>query len=166
MVAGTISDETVSAPVLNETFTVPVLNEDGSEVTLELPLRDMTLEMANLSEDRSCVGMRVGRNWVTTAGSLNAYITVADADAGVLNVPDAGINTTLCLFTANISMPPAGSTCADFPQAEWPVQPDALCDVAGCAQDPGDNSVCDPNSTCNAWYLAAGFAAQGVSITP
>jgi len=164
--AGTIAGESVSAPELNETFTVPVLNEDGSEVTLELPLRNLTLNMADLTEDRSCVGERVlGGRWLTDSGALQAYITVEDADAGLLIVEDAGINTTLCMFTANIMGEPDGTTCADVAQDTWPTQPDALCEPAGCSQDPGDDSVCDPATTCNAWFLQAGFAAQGVVIS-
>ncbi len=166
IISGSIAGETVSAPVLNETFTVPVLDEDGMTVTLELPLRNMTIEMATLSEERSCIGGRLpGNRWTTDDGLLTAFITVEDADAGVLDVPDAGINTTLCMFTANISGEPDGTTCAMVDQATWPTQPDALCDDAGCTQDPGDGSVCDGSTTCNAWFISAGFAAQGVDIT-
>ncbi len=188
-ISGSIAGEVVSAPVVSETLTVPVLDQDGMNVTLELPLRNMTIEMATLSEDRSCIGQRLpGNRWTSTDGLLTAFITVEDADAGILDVPDAMIHQSLCTFIANMpatagdcTMPtdcPMGYTCntdskcarpdncLDTPQNDdtWSAKPDALCDTAGCTQDPGDGSVCDPATTCNAWFISAGFAAQGVTI--
>jgi hypothetical protein len=166
-VTGAIDGETVSTPVLDSTFTVPVLTEDGSAVQLELPLRNLSVTMATLTEERSCVGVtQPGGRWDTSQGRVTAYITTVDADAGRLQVPEAGIDTTLCLFTANIPMSTEGESCFNVDQAEWDIQPDALCpDDSACQQDPGDGSVCDPATTCNAWYIDAGFAAQGVTIS-
>jgi hypothetical protein len=187
-ITGSIAGETVSAPELNQTLTVPVLDEDGTTVTLELPLRNMSITMATLSEDRSTIGSRLpGGRWTSDQGQLQAYITVEDADAGILDVPDAMIYQSLCTFIAN--MPAEGGDCAaptdcttgydcvegtctrpancvDVAQSEdeWASKPDSLCDTSGCTQDPGDGSVCDPGTTCNAWFISAGFAAQGVTI--
>jgi hypothetical protein len=183
VIMGSIAGDTVSAPVLDETLTVPVLDEDGTSVTLELPLRDMTIEMATLTEERSCIGNRLpGGRWTSDEGLLTAFITVEDADAGVLDVPDAGINQSLCTFIAN--MPATSGSCADMtecpmgyactdgtcerpmncvdvPQSEdaWAAKPDSLCEAGGCSQ-----GGCDPATTCNAWFISAGFAAQGVEI--
>lgn len=163
MMAGSMDGETLSAPELTETFTVPIFTEDGTTVQLELPLRNMTLTMATFSEDRSCIGAtQPGGRWDVSQGALQAYITVEDADAGRLFVEDAGIDTTLCMFTAN--MPTEPGTCADYPQADWSVKPDSLCDAGGCTLDTGDGAICDPATTCNAWFLVAGFASQGVEI--
>ncbi|MBZ0116524.1 MAG: hypothetical protein K8H88_06010, partial [Sandaracinaceae bacterium] len=58
------------------------------------------------------------------------------------------------------------ATYCDRPQSEWRVKPDSLCDATSCAQNtPGMMDVCDPDTTCNAWYLVAEFAAAGVEIT-
>jgi len=160
---GSMDGETLSAEELTETFTVPIFTEDGTTVQLELPLRNMTLNMLTFSEERSCVGVtQPGGRWDAAQGSIQAYITVADADAGRLFVEGA-IDTTLCMFTAG--MPTMDGTCADHPQSDWLVQPDAICDDAtGCNVDPGDGTVCDPSTTCNSWLLVGGIAAQAVDI--
>ncbi|RLB54091.1 MAG: hypothetical protein DRJ42_10110 [Deltaproteobacteria bacterium] len=162
MMTGSMDGETLSAPELSETFTVPIFTEDGTTVQLELPLRNMTLSMLTFTEERSCVGgTQPGGRWDTAQGSIQAYITVADADAGRLVA--GPIDTTLCMFTAG--MPAMDGTCADYPQSGWAVQPDAICDdTTGCAADPGDGTVCDPSTTCNAWLMIGGIAAQAVDI--
>ena len=42
-----------------------------------------------------------------------------------------------------------------------------MCIRDRCMANPmGSTSVCDPDTTCNAWHLVASFAAQGIDITP
>jgi len=37
--------------------------------------------------------------------------------------------------------------------------------MAGCERNPaGATTVCDPATVCNAWFVDAAFAAQGVEI--
>jgi len=161
--AGSLDGETLSAPRLDQAFTVPIFEEDGSTVLLTLPLNNMQLARALLSEDRTCVGARRGRNYMTD-GEISAFITVEAAKVGRL-VVGTTLDTTLCGLIRGETTP--GVTCDDAPQSEWTHQPDALCEgtPATCTQDPGDGSLCDASTTCNAWFVQATFAAQGVEIT-
>ncbi len=164
---GTITGDAVSAPTYDGTLTVPVFDTmDPTLLVLELPLKSLTIDMACLAEDRSCVGARSGSQYRTNGGHLSGYITVTDADAGHLDVSlgTVSINTTLCMYIAGMSAMP--DTCADYPQSTWAVQPDSMCDATSCqGNTPGTTDVCDPATTCNAWKIVGGFAAQGVEIT-
>jgi hypothetical protein len=159
---GTIAGETITVPALNGTITTPVFQEDGTTLQLELPIRNLELEMATLTAERSCIGRRAASGYVTSDGALSGYITVEDADAGMLMVGET-VNTTLCMFTAGLTGDEfMGMTCADVSRDMWPManRPDSLCDGTGCTQ-----GSCDPATDCNAWRIEAGFAAQGVTVS-
>ena len=151
----TLTGESFSAPTVEGEFTVPILENDGVAVVLELPLRSFTVNMATMSEERSCIGRRIGNSYNTDDGSLQAYVTVADAAAGMVEVPP--ISTSLCNVLAG--RPVANDECTDVPKSEWPVPADAFCDNTGCVD------TCEV-ADCNAWKILGGFTAHGVEITP
>jgi hypothetical protein len=160
---GTLTGEVLSTPPYGETLTIPAFDSaDPTVLLLELPFKSLTIEMATLSESRSCVGARVRNRYETSSGRLTGFLTVEESDASAL-VIEGILDTTLCMFIAGMSGDPG--TCADVPQTGWDTKPDSLCDASGCALNPmGTTDVCDPASTCNAWQIVAGFAAQGVEI--
>jgi hypothetical protein len=108
-----------------------------------------------MSEGRSCIGAATADGFDGADGALETFITVEGAAAISFKV--AGTQLNLCNIIADITE--GTDPCTDVPRAEWPLQPDSLCDESGCAV--GD---CDGASTCNAWQLRAKFSAAGVAI--
>ena len=156
-IEGTLTGENVTTGALGDVFTVPVQEDDGS-VILELPLRGFRLVNATLSEDRSCIGRGVtATRYDASAGSVETYITVADAQAGEVNA--GGINATLCNILRG-ALGDGTNDCEATPREMWDTPPNSTCDEAGACTFGG----CDAN-TCNAWQVVGGFAAHGVAIT-
>lgn len=149
----TLAGETITADALSGAFTVPIFEDDLETLSLELPLQAFELQMANMSEDRSCIGLRDGRVYQTSEGTIRTYITIADAMAGRVVIPP--IDTTLCNFVAGMAA--SSDPCTDTPRADWPVPPNALCEDGVCTE------TCDV-ADCNAWRIAGGFGAHGVEI--
>jgi hypothetical protein len=161
---GTLTGETVSTDTVAGPLEIPVFDETGMVLQVVLSLRSIRVTDVVWSESRSCVGRLTGRTF-EPAGNLEGFITVEDARAGSINVPP--IMSTLCSVIAGELATPAGMPpMCDRPQTEWTAKPDSLCDASGCMANPaGSTSVCDPDTTCNAWRLAARFAAVGIDIT-
>lgn len=161
---GNVSGENLTTSALEGSVTVPIFDEDGENVQLELTLREVEITSAMLSEERSCVGVKVARPFTyTPAGSLQGFIEVAGAIGGEISVP--GINTTVCTAIAGDVLTDA-DYCETTPQGEWATPPDSICDATGCTQNTaGTTDACDPASSCNAWRIVADFAASGVDIT-
>jgi len=158
---GTLTGETITTtPSLGTTLAIPIFDPAGVVLQIVLNLRDVRISNAPLSEMRNCIGARTGARF-STPGRLDGYLEVATARTGMINVPP--INSTLCSVVAgSLTMP-----VCDMPQNTWTAKPDSLCTAASCMVNPtGSTSVCDPNTTCNAWHLVANFAAQGIDITP
>jgi len=149
------TSETITSEPYDGALTVPVFDTDGTTLTAEFPLQALELEMAQLSEQRSCIGERRASSYSTEEGLLTAYVTVEDAKGVSIVVGDT-LNTTLCMFAAGMSS--ESGTCDDTPQADWAVPPDSMCDASGCTM-----GGCDA-SACNAWQITAEFAAHGVEI--
>ncbi len=154
------SGEQFSTAPLTEVLTVPVLDTTGMNVRLELPLLGFELQQVTLTEDRSCVGAYNAGSWDVGSARVRAFVRVEDAKAGEVDL--GGRSTSLCNVLRGALT--AMDNC-ETDQADWGTKPDALCDAAGsCQADPGDGSVCDPASSCNAWLLVGGAAAHGVEI--
>ena len=152
---GTITGEVVTTMPVMESLTVPVLEEGTDTVVTELPLRGLTLEMATLTEDRSCIGTRGPAAYRTGDGTLHAYITVEESKDVLIDTE--ALMATLCDLLRGQAT--EGTNCIE-PQDTWTVPPDSTCDASGCTQ-----GGCDA-TTCNAWRVTAEFAAHGVEITP
>lgn len=161
---GMLTGETVSTDTVLGPLDIPVFDETGTMLQIVLTLRSVRVVQANLTDMRNCIGARRG-NAFTTDASLEGFVTVADAREGMINVPP--IMSTLCSVIAGELATPAGMMpMCDRPQNTWTAKPDALCDDMGCEANPaGSTSVCDPDTTCNAWRLLANFAAVGIDIT-
>lgn len=158
---GTLEGETVTSQPASETIVLPVFDEAGETVQIELPLKSLELEMANMSEQRSCIGERARTSFDTSQGFVRTFITVEDAKAGRIEIP--GFMNTLCNLIAGRGASAEGD-CDSVDRSEWMYTPDSLCEGITCTEDPGDGSVCDPMTDCNAWLVTGGFAAQGVEI--
>ena len=152
---GTITGEIVTTMPVSETLTVPVLEEGTTTVVTELPLRGLTLEMATLSEDRSCIGTRGPAAYRTGDGMLTAFIDVEESKSVLIDTE--ALMATLCDLLRGQAT--EGTNCVE-PQDTWTVPPDSTCDATGCTA-----GGCTP-TTCNAWQVRAEFAAHGVEITP
>lgn len=162
MLMGTLAGDTVSTTAsVGTTLEIPIFDPTGTTLQLVLNLRDVRISTAPLSDSRSCIGAHTVGPRFSTPGQLDGYLEVATARTGMINVPP--INSTLCSVVAGSLTAPL----CDMPQAMWTAKPDSLCNATSCTPNPeGSTSVCDPNSTCNAWHLVANFAAQGINITP
>jgi hypothetical protein len=162
MLTGTLMGETVSTtPSLGTTLQIPIFDPTGVTLQLVLNLRDVRISSAPLSDMRSCIGEHLRGPAFSTPGTLDGYLEVATARTGSINVPP--INSTLCSVVAGSLTQPV----CDMPQSTWTAKPDSLCSPTSCMQNPaGTTTVCDPDTTCNAWHLVANFAAQGIDITP
>lgn len=169
-IPGNLSGEIITSEVYDGALVVPVLNTAGTEVQLELTLRNIRVIAAEASTDRSCFGFLQGRGYATGA-ILDGYVEVAGARTGM--VVSGPIMTTVCTAIASPNISDA-TYCEDNPQSMWRVQPDSLCPPTGpCMANTGcDEDVCDRGAdstsglpACNAWRLVARFAAQGVQIT-
>ncbi len=154
-ITGTMEGEVLSAPAFEGTFTVPVFDEmNPDEIVLELPLQGFEIEMATLSDERSCVGNRVNaRRYNTDAGSLTTFLTIEDTVDAEVNT--TALQTTVCNLLAGLNG--EDETCADTPRADWPSAPNASCTAGVC------NTTCS-GEECNAWQVSGGFAAHGVEI--
>jgi hypothetical protein len=161
---GTLADETVTTDTVLGPLAIPIFDETGTILQIVLTLRSVRVVEANLTDMRNCIGTRRGNSFTTDA-SLEGFVTVADAREGMINVPP--IMSTLCSVIAGELATPAGMMpMCDRPQSTWTAKPDSLCDDMGCEANPaGSTSVCDPDTTCNAWRLLANFAAVGIDIT-
>jgi len=102
----------------------------------------------------------LSRSYSTTDASIQTFVTIADAQAGVVDLPP--INTSLCNFVRGASA--ASGDCMDVDPATWTVQPDARCEAGSCTETCTPGTELTNTSTCNAWKLLGGFAAQGVTI--
>lgn len=157
----TLAGETVTSEPIEGAVTVPVFDTTGTTLQLELTLREVEIDTATLSEDRSCIGWRVANFRYAPQGQLSGFIEVATAREGMINVPP--VSTTVCSAIAGSL---SDATYCDRDQSEWTTKPDSLCDESGCrVNQPCMSDVCDPATTCNAWHLVAQFAAAGVDIT-
>jgi len=162
---GTLAGESISAPALAGTFTVAMLNADGS-VALELPLQAFEVVNMSMTEMRSCLGNRRSRSYCTDDASLQAFITIGDAQAGVVDLPP--INTSLSNFIRG-KFSYTGDCMTDTdpttgPPAGWTVPPDARCAGGICTETCTPGADLSDASTCNAWKVLADFAGQGVTI--
>jgi hypothetical protein len=168
-VMGAFDGETFSAPPLSGVLIVPVFNDMTGELIVELPLYNLAITSATLSEQRTCIGRRMTANYDTSAGNIEAYIRVADARARQV-VYGTTLNASLCAIIAGSLTEP--TYCDDRPQAMWGAKPDSLCSDGGACRTNamGMTDVCDPDVAgeggCNAWRLVGEIAAQGVEITP
>ncbi len=159
-VEATFMGETFSTAALDRVLTVPILTDDGMGVQLELPLLGLELQSVTLSEGRSCIGRYASSLWDGSQASIRAFVRMEDAKQGEVML--GGSPISLCNVLAGRTF--AMDNCEnDRPM--WGSKPDALCDDTGCRVDPGDGSVCDPDTSCNAWLLEGGAAAHGVEIT-
>ncbi len=160
---GTITGDRLATESVPGPLDIPIFDDTGTTLQMVLRLRSLKLDEANLSAERSCVGARRG-NAFTTDATLEAFVTVADARAGTIDVDP--IHSTLCsVIAGELSTPSGGTPLCDQPQSAWTAKPDSLCDESGCTPNPaGATSVCDPDTTCNAWHLVAQFAAVGIEI--
>lgn len=152
----TLAGETFMAEPLSETVIVPIVDEMTGEPTLSLPLQQLQLESATMSENRDCVGLRLRNGYGTDDARLNTYITIEDARMAMVEV--AIINTSLCNVLRGDVNAEADFDCAEIPQADWDVKPDAICTPDGCTDS------CDADTDCNAWTLAGGVSSQAVEI--
>jgi hypothetical protein len=159
-IMGTLAGEVISTPALTGAFTVPILDADGTSVVLELPLQGFEVVSMTMSEDRSCVGTRGGRSYSTTEADLQTFITIADAQAGMVDLPP--INTSLCNFIRGATS--ATGDCMDEDPATWMFGPDARCEAGACTEGCTAGPDLTDAATCNAWKLLGGFAAHGVTI--
>lgn len=161
---GTVASDDLTTSALEGSVTVPIFDEEGEDVQLELTLREVEITSAMLSEERSCVGVKVARPFTyTPAGTLQGFIEVSAAMGGQISVPP--IETTVCTAIAGSDLGDA-DYCETTPQAEWATPPDSICDATGCTQNTaGTTDACDPATDCNAWRIVASFAAHGVDIT-
>lgn len=161
---GTLTGETVTTETVLGPLDIPVFDETGMTLQFVLRMRSVRVIEANLSDMRNCIGARRG-NAFTTDASLEGFVTVADAREGAINVPP--IMSTLCsVIAGELSTPTGMMPLCDRPRTEWAAAPDSLCDDTGCMANPaGATSVCDPQTSCNAWRLLANFAAVGINIT-
>jgi len=160
MDTGTLEGENITTTPASETIVLPVFDEDGETVQLELPLQSLELEMANMSVDRTCIGLRERRSYDTSQGRVRTFITVEDAKMGQIDIPP--ISNSLCNLVAGMAT--SEMACDDVPRSEWMFPPDALCESGSCSANTADSEVCDPLSDCNAWLVVGGFSAQGVEI--
>ncbi len=158
MTTATLAGNTLMAESLAATVVVPIVDAETGEPTITLPLQELTLSMATWDADRTCIGNVAanGMAFDTTQASLTAHITVEDAN----NADVTALSNTLCnlLRGMNADGTAAQGDCTMQDQAGWGNKPDALCDDTGCSTE------CDADTTCNAWVLSGGFAAQGVEI--
>ncbi len=157
---GTLAGELITAPALAGAFTVPILSADGTSVVLELPLQAFQIVGMSMSEMRSCVGNRGGRSYCSKDADLQTFITISDAQAGMVDLPP--INTSLCNFIRGDTS--ATGDCMDVDPATWVVKPDARCDAGVCTETCTPGTDLTAAGTCNAWKLLGGFAAHGVTI--
>jgi len=158
---GTLTGESISAPALTSPFTVPILTADGTGVVLELPLQAFEVVNMTMSENRTCVGTRGARSYTTMDASLQTFITIADAQAGIVDLPP--INTSLCNFIRGAAS--ATGDCRDVDPATWTVMPNARCEAGVCTEACTPGTDLTAGGTCNAWKLLGGFAAHGVTIS-
>ncbi|MGE3634128.1 MAG: hypothetical protein AB7P00_29785, partial [Sandaracinaceae bacterium] len=160
---GTLAGETVNATPIDGTITVPVFDETGTNLQIELALRNISIVDGLMSESRSCVGSKTNRPFTyDPAATLQGFIDVATARTQTLMV--GTVNTSVCAAIAGSLTDP--TYCDTTPQTMWTTKPDSLCDAAGCTQNAaGMTDVCDPDTTCNGWRFSADFAAAGVDIT-
>ncbi len=158
----TLTGEEVSSTAIEGAITVPIFDTTGTALQLELTLRQVAIDTATMSEDRSCIGWNMPRNFTYfPEGQLSGYIEVASARDGMIDVPP--VVTTVC---AAIAGSLSDATYCDRDQSEWATMPDSLCDESGCRTNaPCSSDICDPATTCNAWRIVAQFAAAGVDIT-
>ena len=153
---GTITGETMTA-AFSGTLVVPVTDAETGEPTIPLPLKDLNVTMATMSENRDCIGSVDGSgDWDNAAANLTAYITIDDALEA--NIETGSLTNNLCNVLRG-AFTDESADCAIADRATWMVKPDGLCDDDGCTDE------CDADTTCNAWRLEGGFAAQGVEIT-
>lgn len=167
-VTGAVASESLStAPYVGSgPLTIPVFDKtDPTLLVVELPVYNLELVSAPMTDGRSCVGTRGTASYDTASGGvLRAYIRVEDAKARHVSVPPT-LDTTLCALVAGSL---SNATYCDDPQSGWMAKPNALCDAVTftCHTNAaGMTDVCDPATTCNAWELLGEFAAQGVEIT-
>lgn len=158
METATLDGETLTSDPASQTVVLPIFDEDGVTLQTELPLRSLVLEMATMSVDRSCIGVRERSGYDTSQGRIRTFVTVEDAKARRITIPP--IDRSLCRLIADTG----GETCDAAPRSDWSFPPDALCEGGSCEADPGDGSVCDPMADCNAWLVVGGFSAHGVEI--
>lgn len=156
-VTGTLSGETISAPAFAGNFAVPVVDEvDPTMVVLVLPLRYLELNGMTMSDDRSCVGHRMPREYDASQADLTAFVPVDEVREAAVSIPP--LETTVCDLVGNMAAR-MDLSCAETPQAMWPTPPDSMCNEDGTCAMGG----CTPD-TCNAWRIHTGFAAHGVTI--
>lgn len=162
--SGALADETFSAGPATETIIVPILDAETLEPTVRFALTNLSIVKAALSESRSCVGTRGEDAYDVDSGELTAFVTKEAAAEARVTIEGA-LDSSLCdLLSGNITTEFDPETACTGDQTEWTYPPDALCGEETCEADPGDGSVCAADE-CNAWFLEAKFAAQGVEIT-
>jgi hypothetical protein len=167
MIPGTITGEYVRTERHSGSLTVPVLNTEGTDVQLELVLRNIQVIDSVFNSDRSCVGFAASRGRFETGAILDGFIEVESARTGM--VVSGPVMTTVC---AAIAGDLTDAMYCEQPQSAWETPPDSFCDASGCTANIScEEDVCDREGesttlpACNAWRLVAEFAAQGVDIT-
>ena len=153
-VDGTLTGESWSTETAPMTLGVPVLDGDRTGIMIELPFRDFRVTGADMTSDRSCIGERLVTSFDLSAGEASAFLTVEESAATHVTVSPT-LQFALCSLIAGVGQ----DDCATTPRTEWTSPPDSLCGADGCT-----SGGCDPMSDCNAWALAATFAAQGVEL--
>ncbi len=154
------SDAVTSGPAPS-TVTLPIFDAaDPTTAAIELPLYSLQIDMAQMSEMRSCIGTRHGSKFDTTQAGITTYITVADAMTGHVTIAPA-VDSSLCGLVAGMAASDGSDPCATVDQSTWQVKPDSMCDTSSGVCTTGS---CDPATTCNAWQVKGGIAAQGVMI--
>lgn len=178
--AGTVADEGFTTTAHHALMTIPIFDPESAtpEIpSLELPLYDLEVLSAPMTEDRSCIGSRGTSAFVTSSGGrLRAYIQVDDSRSLMVTMGTL-ISTKLCsLIAGGVFTEEAGEAayCDATPQSDWAAKPDSFCEAGvGCSKNASATSpdVCDPTGAvggalpaCNAWQLLGEFAAQGVDI--
>lgn len=140
----------------SDPMAIIIWNADRENVDAELPIRDLTVVRAAMSEDRNCIGRRLLTSYDTSDGELTGFLTLDDAER--VFVRFGGTDPIrLCMFL--LGQPTGTGECAAIPRANWSFPLDATCDASGCRE-----GGCDPLTTCNAWRVAGGYAAQAVEV--
>lgn len=174
---GTMTDEGFTTTPYHALLTIPVFDPESATPDLpsiELPIYDLEVLSAPLSESRTCIGTRGTSAFVTSSGGrLRGYIQVEDSRTLMVTM-GALISTKLCSLIAGAVFTEASGTtpyCDATPQGEWMAKPDSLCGAGGCSRNTSTTTpdVCSPTGdsgapACNAWQLLGEFAAQGVDI--
>ncbi len=136
--------------------TLPVFDTMDA-LQLELPVFNVQVAGACLSESASCVGFTASNGaFDNSQGVLRGFLRVEDTNSTVMV---ASVSTKLCALVAGgIPEGILPTYCTDQPRAMWKAPPNSVCTGDTCVR-----GGCD-TATCNAWELIVNFAAQCVEL--